>query len=1111
MTIADDATAAQVNAADPSASTWLGANAGSGKTRVLTDRVARLLLMGVSPQKILCLTYTKAAASEMQNRLFKRLGDWAMLNDDDLDASLADLGVSDVGDRDRARTLFARAIDTPGGLKIQTIHSFCSSLLRQFPLEAGVSPQFREMDERGQRELIEAVLDDLAIDDPVVLETLALQYSGESFADLAVSVAGASERFFTNTNNDLLQVFEKDAELPLSEIYNRTVSPDDEAFLVSLAPVLESSEKPTDQKLGKELARLDGAALPQKFSLLSKNLLFGFKTAKPFGAKIGSVPTGALRKGAFSEFADRFEDIMARVEDGHKLRLQSDARLKSVALRAFADAFLPAYEQAKSERGLLDFDDLILRTRRLLENVDMTWILFRLDGGIDHVLVDEAQDTSPEQWKVIEALTAEMTAGQGARADTGRTLFVVGDKKQSIYSFQGADADGFDRMCEAFGETLKHSSGLNLADLTHSFRSAPAILDAVDHVFTGDVARGLGDALEHKAFHSDKPGRVDLWNLEEPIARDETPAWHDPVDQTSEHSPRVRLAMKIARKIDVLLKSGTIQGEDGRPRPINGGDILVLVRGRGALFDAIIRACKNLDLPMAGTDRLRISAELAVKDILALLSFTALPDDDLSLATALRSPLFGWSEQQLYDLAHNRADGVRLWQSLRERREEFPEAFEKLTEIRRRSDFVRPYELIEMILTRMSGRRALVERLGMEAEDGINELLNQALAYETVEVPSLTGFLAYASSEDVSVKRQVDTQGNLIRVMTVHGAKGLEAPIVILPDTVHRKRPDTAPFVISEDAGPLWNMSQDTAPDIVVQAKRDVEQAASEEENRLLYVAMTRAASWLIVAGARGDSEPKDSWWNHIADGLAKAGAKQMDDGGESILRLSSGAWPERAKASSDKAPETTSRPVALAASVKPDTQSAALISPSRLGGEKALAGDSGADALDDAKAKGTNIHRLLEVLPGLPKETWLSVADRLIGDGAENVASLVDEVSAVVSAALDVFEPTVLTEVELTAPLDGEHGHIFGAADRVVVDNNTVRIVDFKSNTQVPAHPDETPEGLLRQMGAYLVAAEQIWPDHEVVLEIIWTRDASRMVLPHAIVREAFARTPIS
>ena len=417
---------------------------------------------------------------------------------------------------------------------------------------------------------------------------------------------------------------------------------------------------------------------------------------------------------------------------------------------------------------------------------------------------------------------------------------------------------------------------------------------------------------------------------------------------------------------------------------------------------------------------------------------------------------------------------------------------------------------MELILTRMGGRRALVERLGLEAEDGINELLNQALAYEQSEVPSLTGFLMRARAEDVSVKRQIDSQSDQIRVMTIHGAKGLEAPIVFLPDTIHGARRDRSVFITDDENGPLWNASSKAAPEIVRHAKDRAKQAAAEEENRLLYVAMTRAASWLIVAGARGETLPKNTWWHAVKDGLQRAGASRIKGEFDGILRLSSGDWPSELLAEDRDAvsaePDIPDMFTDLP-SVVPEPK---LLSPSSLGGEKVIVGGEVA-SVGDAIQRGTEIHLLLENLPGLPQDTWDDVAGRLLSSGKPDIDELIGEVRNVIDVAPEMFGPDALAEVELTALVPERSAQIFGAADRVLVRENQVHIVDFKSNATVPERPEQTPEGILRQMGAYLIAAEQIWSDKEIVLEILWTRTAHRMVLPHAIVREAFDRTPIS
>ncbi|MEZ5714553.1 MAG: UvrD-helicase domain-containing protein [Paracoccaceae bacterium] len=482
---------------------------------------------------------------------------------------------------------------------------------------------------------------------------------------------------------------------------------------------------------------------------------------------------------------------MARVEATRLTRLNLAAARQSHALHRFATAFLRHYEARKQARGWLDFDDLIQRTRTLLNDPQVAaWVLYRLDGGIDHILVDEAQDTSPAQWNVIERLAQEFTAGMGARADVARTIFVVGDKKQSIYSFQGADPREFDRMQAEFRARLAATNRpLQSSVLEYSFRSAHAVLALVDRTFEGREGAGFAPDQRHKAFFDAMPGRVDLWPVVEKSDKPEPRDWYDPVDMLGPDEPVSILARQVAEGIAAMIGSAHIPVKQGRSgdfalRPVHAGDILILVQRRSPLFHAIIRECKALGLPIAGADRLRIGGELAVRDVAALLRFLDLPEDDLSLATTLKSPLFGWNEQDLFTLAHGRKGF--LWEALRADATH-GETLAILDDLRRQADFLRPYELIERILTRHRGRQRLLERLGREAEDGIDALLAQALAYERAAVPSLTGFLVWLDSGEVEIKRQMESAGRQIRVMTVHGAKGLEAPIVILPDTAKRK------------------------------------------------------------------------------------------------------------------------------------------------------------------------------------------------------------------------------------------------------------------------------------------------------------------------------------
>ena len=1108
--IRNDATQAQVQAADPTVSTWLAANAGSGKTRVLTDRVARLLLNGVEPQKVLCLTYTKAAASEMQNRLFKRLGEWAMLDDDKLSVALTELGVDHqltAADLGKARTLFARAIETPGGLKIQTIHSFCAGLLRRFPLEAGVSPQFTEIEDRAATLLRGEIVDDLAEGpDAHIVANIARHLGGSDLDKLTQAIASRREAFdVPRSAAELRQFFGLPDAFTETELANAVFLGGERELLDQLIPVLSDSGV-NDQQLADKLRRigaLDFSALPE----LEAAFLTSASAKDPFTAKLGKVPAKAAAKD-HPELADLTDQFMQRIEDARDKRLALTAVSMATDLHAFAQVFLKEYAHRKLLRGWLDFDDLIIKSRQLLNDRTVAqWVLYRLDGGIDHILVDEAQDTSPAQWDVVEKLSQEFTSGLGAR-DEDRSIFVVGDKKQSIYSFQGADPDGFDRMRQYFDQRLK-TVDRHLSDRTlqYSFRSSHAILALVDTVFEGLVDAGF-DGESHIAFKSDLPGRVDLWPALPPAKDEQDTPWYTPVDRPSPKHHTVELAEQIACDIKRMVDEKTlIPDGDGAARAVSEGDFLILVQRRSALFAEIIRACKAQGLRIAGSDRLKVGAELAVKDLAALLSFLATPEDDLSLATALKSPLFGWSEQALFDLAHRRAPKAFLWQALRDRAAEFPETLSILNDLRRHADFLRPYDLIEHVLIRHQGRQKLLGRLGHEAEDGINALLSQALAYERSDVPSLTGFLVWMQTDDLEIRRQIDNAGDMIRVMTVHGAKGLEAPIVILPDTGKRRAGQKGNLILASDI-PLWRPRKDAAPKVISSAMAIEEAREDAERLRLLYVALTRAEKWLIVAAAGElDDKAGNTWYQRVEAAMNRGGAVDHPFAIGMGKRLETGDWDNLVEATvlNDLSTDID-LPAIFHRDAPPPVVKQATKSPSDLGGAKALAGDAGLDE-DAAKLRGTRIHLLLEHLPKSDPAIWPKMAAQILDLPQDEAAPLLEEAARVLKNPdlAGIFAPDALAEVSITAPMGDIRIH--GTIDRLIVEDAQVLAVDFKTNATVPSSPDTVPEGILRQMAAYAEGLAQIFPSKDIRTAILWTRTTDLMVLPHDIVTAAGKR----
>ncbi|MGB3809505.1 MAG: double-strand break repair helicase AddA, partial [Parvibaculum sp.] len=711
-----DADEAQARASDPQASVWVSANAGSGKTHALTTRVTRLLLAGTEPERILCLTFTKAAAAEMASRLYQRLGDWAMASDEKLGSEIAKIEGEkpDKAKLVRARRLFARAIETPGGLKIQTIHAFCERLLGRFPLEAKVPPNFDILDERNATELLQEVRNAVlmrAREDSESPLGLALSHVvgriDELVFDKLMREMTAKRASFTRLTDHYGGVDGVCGaiRLVLGVAPGETVEVAREALFAAPAfpeaamrAALEAlrSGTATDQKNAEKLATVLGAGDAREAT--RDTYLEIFLTAE-----------GAPRKSLLTKKPSEKYPASAEALAEEQLRIvEHVTRLKSVqiaeaseAILRLADEILKSFADAKRRRAWLDYEDLITRTRDLLKTSAMApWVLYKLDGGIDHILVDEAQDTSPDQWDVISELTVEFLSGAGARGFT-RTIFAVGDEKQSIFSFQGADPKRFDEMRRHFELRVKAAELVwSPVRLVRSFRSVPEVLKAVDAVFAlaGEGLTASGAVDEHIAARDLDAGLVELWDLERPNPEEKPEPWDAPLDYMNEDDPRARLADRISKTIAGWLDNKEMLTAKGRP--IRPGDILILVRRRNVFVTEMIRRLKALHIPAAGADRMVLTDDIAVMDLMALGHFVLLPEDDLTLATLLKSPLVGLNEDELYALASSRGEDT-LWQSLQKRAKgnpRFEEALALLTRLLARADFEPPYEFFAHVL-----------------------------------------------------------------------------------------------------------------------------------------------------------------------------------------------------------------------------------------------------------------------------------------------------------------------------------------------------------------------------------------------------------------------------
>ena len=1165
-------------AADPEAHVFVEANAGSGKTKVLVDRVSRLLLGGSAPDRILCLTYTKAAAGEMKDRLFARLGEWAVADDAALAAALGKLE----GDKPptaemlaQARRLFARALETPGGLKVQTIHAFCESLIRRFPLEAGAPPGFEVADDAAAA-LIEAearasVLGQVGRDEAlgaaldIVIDRGASTLE-EVFAFIRSKRRKLSEYLDASGGLDgAAEALRAALGVARDETEPGCISGALEAigagWMPSAIEAMQAGGK-TDREQAALLQAAWRAETPEaRFGALYGLCFTGQDTprAKPPGS-------AALRKAA-PEIGARLDELFATIQAAQR-RLNAIRCLgRSRAVLVLAERYASAYESALSAARRLDFDDLIARARDLLTRSEAAdWVRYKLDGGVDHILVDEAQDTAPEQWEVINALAEEFFAGRGAQ-EGGRTQFCVGDEKQSIYSFQGADPKRFVDEGGALEGRASAGAGLfRRPGMDVSFRSAKGVLRAVDAVFEAiappepseagaefkfldleAAARPFQRYQPHTAFRDKTPGAVELWP---PIAVPEQAEESDPfapVDSERPGSPRNVLAEMLAEEIGAMIARGDavwheVEDEDGKrweQRPATAGDVIILVRRRDGFFEELIRQLKRRRIPVAGADRMVLQSQTAVRDLIALMRFATCPDDDLSLAELLKSPLFHPAgevrpvidDDALYDLtAWSDPDRrrPRLWTLLKESEDgRFAEAKAALASVLDQADITTPHALLTGFL---GGRSAtgetrmarMVARLGEEARDPIGEFLTGALAHERDGAPSLVRFLARTEGDERQIKRELEAAGDAVRVMTVHASKGLEAPIVILPDTTQtpKGRAKSGLFEFPP-AGVVWSPKKAQDPSLAEALREEDSRLAHAEYLRLLYVALTRARDRLIVCGWRHGGRSKanpegkveaDSWYARVERAWgALDDAERFETPAGPGLRL--GDAPPQLGAASGRETARAVLPDWALRDAPEEPASPRPIAPSRLveeDGESEPAGLS--PLLPDAAwrfRRGDLIHKLLQILPDLPADRRASAAERYLAAQSDldeaGRAAIAAETMAVLTHPdfAPIFGPGSRAEVALSGRLDSDRAGRFagravhGQVDRLVVTDHEVLIVDYKTNRPPPENYQDVARIYRIQMAVYRALLQSLHPDRPVRCALLWTDTPRFMELP--------------
>ncbi|MDQ0467307.1 double-strand break repair helicase AddA [Labrys wisconsinensis] len=1133
----------QRRASDPAVSAWVSANAGSGKTTVLTRRVVRLLLAGAAPARILCLTFTKAAAANMQNRIFRDLGRWARLPDAELAREIAAIegALPDAAALARARRLFAAAVETPGGLKLLTIHAFCERVLHLFPFEANVPAQFSVLDDRGAAELLgdarQAMLIEanLAPDGPLgrAMARVVEEAGAESFDKLVVELTG---------ERDTLRAILRKARTPAGAAarLRRALGLGEEETVAAIEASISGEGLPAAEwrSIAAELRALGGKShLSAAASLESAAAAGSLRERCEAYAGVFLTREEAPRATLLTQdgrkrlpgLAARLDAEQARVADLAERRRAAACVERSEALLVLAEKLIAGYETGKRRRAVLDFDDLVARTLSLLRRAGADWVLYKLDQGIDHILVDEAQDTSPSQWDIVERLAREFSAGEGARL-VARTLFAVGDEKQSIYSFQGAAPDAFARMRRLFAGRFRDAEQpFEEIDLTHSFRSTRDVLAAVDAVFADvDNRRGLSFddvATEHPTVRGEEPGRVEVWPVERPDAEPDIEAWDAPFDETPGSSPAAKVARRVAREVRRLID----EGDPATGARYRAGDVMVLVRSRNAVFEAVIRELKHERVAVAGADRLVLTDHIAVMDLVALARFVLAPQDDLTLAALLKTPLIGLDDAVLIRLAPGRRG--TLWAALEAAAADDPAcraAHRRLAQWIDEAAFKPPTTFFADLLTRDGGRRAILARLGPEAIDALDEFLNAAANYERAETPSLQGFLAWLGAAEAQVKRDMDVARDEVRVMTVHGAKGLEARVVVLADTCGTPsgRHDPKLFFPVDPLAPqgeplfAWSPKMASDPPLLALERLRLRRADEGEHRRLLYVAMTRAEERLVVTGFEGKRARRDgNWYDMIEEALRAGGARAepMPEGaGERLVwertpRIAVAAPSPAAAAAREADPPWlhafAPAPAPAARVLRPSD--AAAVPAAETVAARARGGAA-------AAARGRLAHRLLQSLPEIAPEDRLAAARRFLARAAPELAdgheALVGEVLRILDdpSFAPLFAPGGRAEVPIAGRLAREDGPplaVTGRVDRLQAGEGAVLIADFKTSRDPPADLAGVPEDAVAQLAVYRALLARLYPGRTVRAALVWTARPALMELPEALLDAALAR----
>ncbi|MDR1983031.1 MAG: UvrD-helicase domain-containing protein [Holosporaceae bacterium] len=1023
---------------DISASLWISASAGTGKTKSLIDRILALLLRGINPSRILCLTYTKAAASEMLMRLSEDLKKLNKMSPDELKLKLSTLGLSESA-TGLARSLYEKSLEN-NWVSIQTIHSFCWELLERFPLETGLFPGIKICDGQKWEELLNESINQAMADEKYHYNWKVIaKYTTDIFKILKDN-AMALQRFidqsgnfqklyldFFNLNADWIDL---DDEKINDLLFARLFQNNHREIFADCAKILSSGGE--DDKKAAKILQENAVRPTEKF-------VYAFLTQK--GTKRKNLCTKKIKVPGFRE---RMQDIASKALDFLDTKKQIAFAKGNIAFFEVVEKIISNFRGLKIANHYLDFNDTILLTLELLRNID--WVMYKIDGGVDHVLVDEAQDTSPEQWEVIKKITGEFFSNY----QSDKTVFVVGDKKQAIYSFQGTDVKLFDKTHDYF-KKISQECGQHFYDepLNKSYRTTGNILSFVDEVFAEKFPN-----ISHATNRDPHSGVVEIVDVFEDEAGDEA---EDEENNIKGPSAGEKMSLYIANFIKKTIASEV--WVESKERSAKAEDFLILFQRRDIkTMRHIIEALKRENIPVTEIDKIILSDELIVEDLIALAEFSIFPLDDLMCARVLKSPIVGMSEEDLMRVCLERKDD-NLWHYI-QTTEYFPE---KLQNYVSHALELSAFDFFMYVLTD-GMREKFVGRLGEKCLDVLNEFLEMVMNYEKDNVPSLQSFLKWFRSFEHEIKREPFADRNAVRLMTAHSSKGLQSPFVILADSNFVKNKGDK-ILKTEDGLLLWDFSANARPLKIAALCSDSRSEDLEERYRLLYVAMTRAEDFLYILGEKHERKlDENCWYNFVSrklDKLVRIESEGLYRRGNYKTKKLDGAASEKGDSCSSEIPHWFYEKVPL-----PDDD------------------HSRQETKNSQMTYGDCVHMLLHEMPPYVGHCMCDeVADQLMRNfdlsDTEKMKAKIEALEVIKKFGF-LFEADSLAEIPFV--YDGKEGRI----DKIAFRNTELWIVDFK--TGIPK--DVIPKNYLQQLAHYKRAVREITKNSNIKTAILWTKD---------------------